>query len=229
MSCKSNISVSYNKGRFSLLKKSDSFLIAALLSFSGGLQDAYTYNVRDHVFANAQTGNIVLMSQNLMTGNFMKAAEYLLPVTAFLSGVITSVIIEQSFQKPDGITWKRAVILAEIVALTAVGFFPAHYRAIPNMLVSFSCAMQVRTFREIYGNRFASTMCIGNMTAAMDSLGRYLYLKDREDLRKVCILFSLILIFAIGAGFGGVMSHITTTGTIWFSSALLILVGILLP
>ena len=211
------------------MKRSDSFIIAALLSFSGGLQDAYTYNVRDHVFANAQTGNIVLMSQNLMTGNFMKAAEYLLPVTAFLLGVIVSVIIEQSFQKPDGISWKKVVVLTEIIALTAVGFFPAHYRAIPNMLVSFSCAMQVRTFREIYGNRFASTMCIGNMTAAMDSFGRYLFQRDRNDLRKVCVLFSLILIFAIGAGFGGVMSHITTTGTIWFSSALLMGVGILLP
>ena len=43
---------------------SESFRLSALLSFSGGLQDAYTYNVRDGVFANAQTGNVVLMSQN---------------------------------------------------------------------------------------------------------------------------------------------------------------------
>lgn len=35
---------------------SESFRLSALLSFSGGLQDAYTYNVRDGVFANAQTG-----------------------------------------------------------------------------------------------------------------------------------------------------------------------------
>ena len=39
---------------------SESFRLSALLSFSGGLQDAYTYNVRDGVFANAQTGNVVL-------------------------------------------------------------------------------------------------------------------------------------------------------------------------
>ena len=36
---------------------SESFRLSAILSFSGGLQDAYTYNVRGNVFANAQTGN----------------------------------------------------------------------------------------------------------------------------------------------------------------------------
>ena len=45
---------------------SESFLIAGILSVSGGLQDAYTYMYRGKVFANAQTGNIVLLAQNLV-------------------------------------------------------------------------------------------------------------------------------------------------------------------
>ena len=45
---------------------SESFLTAAFLSISGGLQDAYTYIYRGEVFANAQTGNIVLLSQSLV-------------------------------------------------------------------------------------------------------------------------------------------------------------------
>ena len=44
---------------------SESFLTAVFLSLSGGLQDAYTYVYRDKVFANAQTGNIVLLSQSI--------------------------------------------------------------------------------------------------------------------------------------------------------------------
>ena len=47
---------------------SESFLTAAVLSISGGLQDVYTYVSRGEVFANAQTGNIVLFSQHV-TGN----------------------------------------------------------------------------------------------------------------------------------------------------------------
>ena len=34
---------------------SESLLVGVLLSFSGGLQDAYTYLCRGHIYANAQT------------------------------------------------------------------------------------------------------------------------------------------------------------------------------
>jgi uncharacterized membrane protein YoaK (UPF0700 family) len=41
---------------------SDSMLTAFFVILSGGLQDAYTYCCRGKVFANAQTGNIVLLA-----------------------------------------------------------------------------------------------------------------------------------------------------------------------
>ena len=52
---------------------SESFVTAMFLSLSGGLQDAYTYFFRGKVYANAQTGNIVLLSQHLFTGDFLTA------------------------------------------------------------------------------------------------------------------------------------------------------------
>ena len=58
------------------MQTSESFRLSAILSFSGGLQDAYTYNTRGSVFANAQTGNVVLMSQNLMMGNWKNGMLY---------------------------------------------------------------------------------------------------------------------------------------------------------
>ena len=44
---------------------SESLLTASFIILSGGLQDAYTYLCRGKVFANAQTGNIVLCSAYL--------------------------------------------------------------------------------------------------------------------------------------------------------------------
>ena len=46
-------------------QRSESFAAAALLALSGGLLDACTYLCRGGVFANAQTGNIVLLSQHI--------------------------------------------------------------------------------------------------------------------------------------------------------------------
>ena len=45
---------------------SEAFITALFLSVSGGLQDVYTYLYRGKVFANAQTGNIVLLSAALL-------------------------------------------------------------------------------------------------------------------------------------------------------------------
>ena len=66
---------------------SESFLTAVFLSLSGGLQDAYTYLFRGKVFANAQTGNIVLMSQSLFDGDLSRFAHYFIPVLSFALGV----------------------------------------------------------------------------------------------------------------------------------------------
>ncbi len=53
---------------------SEAFITALFLSVSGGLQDVYTYLFRGKVFfANAQTGNIVLMAVNLFAGEWGEA------------------------------------------------------------------------------------------------------------------------------------------------------------
>ena len=44
---------------------SEAFRNSVFLTLSGGFQDAYTYIGRGKVFANAQTGNIVLLATNL--------------------------------------------------------------------------------------------------------------------------------------------------------------------
>lgn len=69
---------------------SESFLTAVFLSVSGGLQDAYTYLFRGKVFANAQTGNIVLLSANLMEGNWDRVLHYMVPLAAFALGVMAA-------------------------------------------------------------------------------------------------------------------------------------------
>ena len=59
---------------------------SCFLSASGGLQDAYTYIGRGKVFANAQTGNIVLMSQSLFEGDLSRFAHYFIPRAVLCAG-----------------------------------------------------------------------------------------------------------------------------------------------
>ena len=41
---------------------SESIELGIILALAGGFMDVYSYIGRDHVFANAQTGNILLLS-----------------------------------------------------------------------------------------------------------------------------------------------------------------------
>ena len=153
---------------------SEAFITALFLSVSGGLQDVYTYLYRGKVFANAQTGNIVLMAVKLFAGKWGEALRYLIPLCAFALGIFVAEFIRLKLKRMQWLHWRQLVVLFEILLLFVVGFLPQELNLLANSLVSFSCAMQVQSFRKVNGYAFASTMCIGNLRSGMDSLCAWL-------------------------------------------------------
>ena len=210
------------------MQKSESFLLSALLSFSGGLQDAYTYTVRGKVFANAQTGNVVLMGQSLMCGQWVESLYYLCPLLSFSFGVFVAERIENRFKKNRPLHWRQIILLIEMTVLTLVGLLSTCFDMAANMLVSFSCAMQVQTFRKVQGYGYASTMCIGNIRSGTESLSQYFRSMDKMALRKALSLFGIVLFFAVGSGTGGILSDVFGIRTIWISVAILFTVTVIM-
>ena len=151
-----------------LMKKSkneisQSLPMLAFIILSGGLQDAYSYFCRDGVFANAQTGNVVFLSVNIVNGDGGGVVKYLVPIAFFALGAILAKTLFFVFDKKRVAFWKQIVLLIETAVLFAVGFMPESLNLYANAAVSFACAMQVLSFDRVYGNDFASTMCIGNI------------------------------------------------------------------
>ena len=210
------------------MQTSESFHLSAFLSFSGGLQDAYTYNMRDGVFANAQTGNVVLMSQNLMLGNPVKSMHYMLPLVSFAAGIFLAERIESRFKNSRKIHWRQIILLIEVVMLALVGMMPAGLNMAANMMVSFTCAMQVQTFRKVHGYGYASTMCIGNLRSGTESLSHFIRTKEKSFLFKAMHFFGIILVFAVGAGLGGVACGWFGYRTIWVSPVILFAVMLMM-
>jgi len=163
---------------------SESAAVVAVLCISGGFQDAYTFNCRDGVFANAQTGNMVLMGQNFAMGNWQLGVRYLLPVLAFAVGIYAAEKIRRGFGQSRRIHWRQVVALSEAFLLFGVGFLPQETNMLANMLVSFVCAMQVQSFRKLNGNSYATTMCIGNLRTATELWCSYRSTGDRGLRQK---------------------------------------------
>jgi uncharacterized membrane protein YoaK (UPF0700 family) len=196
---------------------SDAFSTAVFLTLSGGFQDAYTYFCRDGVFANAQTGNIVFMSSYFMKGDFAHALRYLLPLFAFVAGIFTAEGFRRKFKYLALIHWRQLVLFTEILILFFVGFIPDSHNILANCLVSFVCAMQVQSFRKLDGYTYASTMCIGNLRSGTDAIAHFLHSRDHKYLERAASYFSIIFLFAIGAGTGSVMASILSIRAIWLS------------
>ena len=207
---------------------SESMILGVVLTLAGGFQDAYSYNCRGQVFANAQTGNIVLLGQNIASGNFQNALHYLFPLLAFLAGVYLSEWVRElckSFQK---LHWRQIVLAFEIVMLAIAGLLPQSLNVVSNVLMSFACAMQVDSFRKFRGIPCATTMCIGNMRSGTELLCRYHITKDPELKRKSLHYYFIILVFAIGAAIGAVASQKFGNPAIWIAAGLMLLGFILM-
>ena len=200
---------------------SDRFLLTLFLTLSGGFQDAYSYMVRDGVFANAQTGNIVLLGTHLISGNLSCAPRYILPILAFAAGIMAAEQTEARFKHAKRIHWRQGILLAEIFILILVGLMPLPLNTPANILVSFACAMQVQSFRKVNGKSYASTMCIGNLRSGTAALSAWLREPSVQILENVLYYFGVILVFAIGAGIGGNLSPLFGIRATWVSPALL--------
>lgn len=187
---------------------SESMPLAIFLTLAGGFQDAYSYNCRGRVFANAQTGNIVLLGQNLAQGHWGAAFRYFIPLCAFLLGVYITERVHHRFRTNEKIHWRQVILLIESLLLVITGFLPQTLNISANALMSFACAMQVNSFRKFHGLPCATTMCIGNIRSATEMLCRYHITKDKSLRRKSIHYYFVILIFAIGATAGALITSV---------------------
>lgn len=188
------------------------------LILSGGFQDAYTYFCRGKVFANGQTGNVILFGAGLADGQWDRALRYLAPVLAFTLGIyVVEMIRERLKFHQKFMHWRQVVVLVEIGAMFLVGFMPQSMNVPANVIVSFVCAMQVEAFRKLEGSAYASTMCIGNLRSATALLFNYRHTHSKSALGKSLRYYGVILIFAAGAVLGSRLSEIYQEEAIWVS------------
>ena len=185
---------------------SESLLLGGLLAMAGGFFDAYTYLCRGGVFANAQTGNIVLFGLKLAEGEWQRALTYLLPILAFAFGVVAAELVKRHGKRenrPDaGLHWRQVIVIAEIALLAVVAFLPQQMNMVVNTVISFVCAMQVETFRKVRGSAFATTMCTGNLRSGTEQLIIWRQTGNRKAAHKARHYYAIILWFIAGAALG---------------------------
>ena len=210
------------------LQMSESLRLALILAFAGGFLDAYTYVMRGGVFANAQTGNIVLFGISLFSADFSAAFRFFIPITAFTAGIFVAESIRKAFTGFQSLHWRHPVLFIECAVLAASAFIPASHNMWANALVSFVCSLQVETFRKVHGSPYATTMCTGNLRSASENLFIFATHGDREKLTSGLNYFIIIGAFALGAGAGAVVSRLLGLPSVLFPAGFLLAAAVLM-
>src|SRR5690349_7724727 len=103
--------------------RNDAVAIGVLLAAVGGFLDAYTF-VQHGVFANAQTGNVVLFSVEAASRHWHEAVLRLLPIAAFMVGVVATETLARPRVRRQVRRPLRVALGAEIVILAGVACLP---------------------------------------------------------------------------------------------------------
>jgi uncharacterized membrane protein YoaK (UPF0700 family) len=198
-----------------------------LLAGVGGFLDAYTYVGYHGVFANAQTGNVVLLGVDAQAGHWQDALLHVPPIVAFVLGValahgLARPKVREIVRRPT-----RWVLITEIVVLAIVGALPSGIpRGIVPGAISFVSAAQVATFRSLEGIGYTSTITTGNLR---DLTANFLKWRAGHDLvarHRTTVLASIIAAFAVGAGIGGLCTRLIEHRAAWVAAA--VLAGVLI-
>ncbi len=206
---------------------SESRGLGILLALSGGLMDAYSYLFRGEVFANAQTGNILLFSVYLTQRQWSLALFYLCPLLAFSLGIGFSAVVRHLCRERH-FHWRQLCVLLEIVILALAAPLPPSADLLSNSLISLACGAQVESFRTISGSSVATTMCIGNLRMALHNLVEVGFTGNKKALHNAGVSFTIILAFAVGAILGSALLSVLGRFTLWVSVGLLTITAILM-
>ena len=180
---------------------SQSYIVGLMLAFAGGYLDVYTYVCRGGVFANAQTGNMVLLAINAAEHDLGKVIQYLLPILAFMLGILITEFVKSRYRYNTAIHWRQIVIAMEFLVLGVIAFVPSGAQDdLVNIAVAFVCSMQVESFRKFEGkSAYATTMCTGNLRSATEHLFFSGLNKNREERNTSLKYYGIIAIFIVGA------------------------------
>jgi uncharacterized membrane protein YoaK (UPF0700 family) len=207
---------------------SNSFTLGVLLAIVGGFLDAYTFISRDGVFANAQTGNLVLLAVKAANRDWRGSMLFILPILAFILGVLVSEIVKIPHVRQVLHSYRRSILILECLVLIIVGLLP---RSVPNLVVTvciaFVSSLQISTFNKLDKWAYNSTMTTGNLRTATQAA--YLALKENNNEAKKQFkeFFVIILSFLFGALTGTFSTTYIGNTSIWLPSGVLVIALIL--
>lgn len=166
--------------------------------------EAYSYLMHGGVFANGQTGNVVLFVLSLADKDAASALGYLVPICAFVGGVFLSSVVRENLFGGDQPRLQRWVLVGEAALFVCLAVVSELWCDLAvNSVISFAAAVLLQNFRTLEGDTaYASVFCSGNLRALGASLYAGLVRGHVGERRRAARYAGLIAAFGAGVLLG---------------------------
>lgn len=175
--------------------------VGFLLSAIGGYLDAYTFVGHDGVFANAQTGNVVLLAIGAVRGQFLDSLRHLPPLVSFVLGLAVAESLARPWARTALRRPTRVVLGVEALVLVvcATGVLPS---PVVTVAVAFVAALQVSTFKKVGDVPYNATVTTGNLRSFVAEFAGWWSERRPGAGRRTAVLGGIVVAFASGAAVG---------------------------
>jgi uncharacterized membrane protein YoaK (UPF0700 family) len=183
--------------------------VAILLSAAGGFLDAFTWIDHGGVFANAQSGNVVLLGLFAASGKWNQAIRHVPPIAAFVAGVFVAHRLRVGSSQARLRKAVLASLAIEILLLLVVTVLPSEVPDLPIVLgIAFVAALQSSSFARVETWAYSSVMTTGNLRRAAEALfAATTPPRDPSSLREAGVFATVCVTFGLGATAGGLLSE----------------------
>jgi len=203
-------------------------LVAGLvLLVATGFVDSYTFLAHGHVFAEAMTGNLVLIGIGAVEPDIVAFWRPLAAYGAFVAGVALLWWIgrrRRSVTRAPQI----ATLTFEIVVLGVVGFLPT---SVPQVIVvtaiAFASGLQIAAFRRLGLAKFTTTVMTSNSLHTVDAALTALASGTREDRGAAAQLAGGLAAFMVGVFGGALLTRELDTRASWIAAGVFLVAGAL--
>jgi uncharacterized membrane protein YoaK (UPF0700 family) len=196
----------------SIRNRPEAVPVGLLLSAVGGFLDAYTFVGHGGVFANAQTGNVVLLGVGLVSGRVGDALRHLPPLVAFLVGLGVAESLARLPRRPPTPTAlrrpTRVVLGVEALVLALCAAIPLP-DVVVTVAVAFVVALQVSTFKKVGDVPYNATVTTGNLRSLVAEIARVVGDRSPDAGRRAAVLGAIVVSFAGGAAAGAALTLAT--------------------
>ena len=204
--------------------RDETLQIASLLAFIGGYIEAYTWIVH-HVFANAQSANLVFLWVYMTSGEWEKAVQYVPPLLAFVVGVVLACWLRWALPQ-------RAPRISNVVEIVFLFFVATVHNRLPELAgtlgLSLVAAFQTVSFPRVEGWSYNSVMVTSNFRQTIEGLfAGFAGSTEPRPFRRSYVFGMMCIAFGLGAAGGALATEVARAYSLIIPVMLLVIVLLL--